>query len=103
MIKHLKEFFYPPTITYSYNLSKEIVIVKIMEVFSKKVTIWGGKDMTGMFLTDNIFSVSVVRPALGPRLSLGSTLVGEICEVKKGLTEIKTIARPNFAAYIFFL
>ncbi|HEY5772344.1 MAG TPA: hypothetical protein VIS75_06925, partial [Chitinophagaceae bacterium] len=60
MIRHVKIFFYPQVLIYSYNKPKEIVIEKISEVLSRKTTFHGSHDITGMFLTGNMFYISLI-------------------------------------------
>ena len=108
MIRHIKIFFYPPVLTYSYNKPKEIVIQKISEVLSKKTTFPGSHDIAGMFLTGNMFYISLVGPMFHAKFMFvgkfifGSTLVGDIIESRRGITEIKTKARPSFGSYFLF-
>ncbi len=65
MIKHLKTFFYPVPLTYTYNHSKEFVIEKLSEIFKKKATLFTSNDMTGEFLKMTLLkyiqSVLVIR------------------------------------------
>jgi len=102
MIRHIKIFFYPPVLTYSYNKPKEIVIDKISAVLSRKTTFLGSHDITGMFLTGNMFYIRLVYPMSAAKFMFGSTLVGDIIESRRGMTEIKTKARPSFGSYFLF-
>ena len=102
MIKHLKDFFYPPVLAFTYNQPKEIIIDKIKEVLSKKVTFFSSRDMTGMFLTENMFTISLVVSVLAARPLLGFTLVGDIFELRRGVTEIRTKPRPSIGLYLLF-
>ena len=103
MLRHVKIFFYPPLLTYSYSKPKEIVIDKIAEVLNKKTTFLGSHDITGMFLTGNMFYISLVKyPMSAATFMLGSTLVGDIVESRRGITEIRTKARPGFGSYFLF-
>lgn len=63
MIKYLKTFFYPDTLIYSYNQSKENVLAKIEEVLKRKVTLLTSNDMKGRFLNGDTFAIDAVSPA----------------------------------------
>jgi len=96
MIRHVKIFFYPPVVTYSYHKPKEIVIDKISELLSKRTTFLGSHDITGMFYISLVYHMSTAK------FIFGSTLVGDIIESRGGITEIRTKARPSFASYFLF-
>src|SRR5687768_14605301 len=104
MIKYLKDFFYPPVLTFAYNQPKEIVIDKIREVLSKKVTFFSSRDMTGMFLTENMFTISLVVPVLAAKALDGFYIswrcfrVAKRCDRNKN----KTKARRRFVLSIFY-
>jgi len=102
MIKYLKDFFYPPVLTFAYNQPKEIVIDKIRQVLNKKVTFFSSRDMIGMFLTENMFTISLVVPVLAARPLMGFTLVGDVFELRRGVTEIRTKPRPGVGLYFLF-
>jgi len=102
MIKYFKTFFYPSVLTYSYNQPKEFVISKIKEVLENKVTFFSGNDMKGRLLNGDTFAINVVSPAYTRGLKYGSTLVGQISESQKGVTQIKTKAKTSIALYFLF-
>jgi hypothetical protein len=102
MIKHLKAFFYPAVLTYSYNHPKELVIEKITEVLKRKATLFTSNDMTGSFRNADIFLINTVSFAYTRGVEYGSTLVGEITESEKGITNIKTKAKPALVFYFLF-
>ena len=104
MIKYFKIFFYPPVVTYSYNQPKEIIVNKITEVFKRKVRSASNSNISAMFLTDNMFAISLKLPIRIVKLMFCSTLVGTIIKSRSGITEIETKARPGFGLYgLFFL
>jgi hypothetical protein len=49
MMKHLKNFFFPDTLIFTYDQSKAAVLTKIEDVLNRKVTFWGDRDMKGHF------------------------------------------------------
>lgn len=102
MIKDFKTFFYPSVVTYSYNQPKEIIVSKIADIFSKKVGSAGNSGISAIFLTDNMFAISLKLPIRFVELMFGSTLVGEIIKSQKGMTKIETKARPGFGLYFLF-
>lgn len=102
MIRPLKNFFYPPTLVYSYNQPKDIVLVKINEVLKKKVALLSGNDMKGRFLNHNTFAIDIVSLAFTGGVQFSSTLIGKVTESKKGITQIKTKAKPSIAYYVLF-
>ncbi|MEP7237437.1 MAG: hypothetical protein ABI685_06225 [Ferruginibacter sp.] len=103
MIKHFKTFFYPPVLTYLYKQPKECVIAKIKEILERKVTFFTSNDMTGRFLNGDSFVINAESPAYTSRVKYGSSLVGEIIELEKGTTLIKTKTEPSIAFYFLFL
>ena len=102
MIKHFKTFFYPSVLTYSYNLPKEIVIAKIVEVFKEKVTLFSSNDMTGKFINQDKFAINTISIANTRGVKYGSTLIGQIIESERGKTEVKTKTKPSLAFYLIF-
>ncbi len=100
MLKHLKTFFSPTALTYSYNKPKELVIAEITEILKKKVTFLGSTDMTGKFLNQNTFAINIASLTSGIKYS--STLVGKIIESENGMTEVSTTAKPAFSLYSTF-
>lgn len=102
MIKHLKTFFYPAVLTYSYNHPKELVIEKITEVLKKKATLFTSNDMTGRFRNADTFLINTVSFAYTRGVNYGSTLVGVITESEKSITNINTKAKPALVFYFLF-
>jgi len=102
MLKHFKTFFYPGVLTYSYNLPKELIIAKITDVLLKKVTFFSSNDMKGRFLSPETFAINTAPFANTNGVKYGSTLVGHIIENEKGITTIKTRAKPALVFYFLF-
>lgn len=102
MIKHLKTFFYPVVLTYSYNQPKAYVVAKITEVLKRKVTLFTSNDLTGRFRSDEIFVIDTVSFAYTRGVKYGSTLVAEIIESENGVTKIRTKAKPALVFYFLF-
>lgn len=102
MIKYLRNFFYPQSLTYSYNQPKESVISKIEEVLKRKVTPFSSTDMIGSFLNSDTFSIAIISPVYTRGVKYGSTLIGQVIELQKGTTLIKTKVKPGTALYFLF-
>ena len=104
MTNSLKNFFYPPELIYSYSQSKQTIIDIVTKVLSKRVAFFSDTDVdvAGLFLTENMFALSVAHGPFSSRLPFGSTLVGDIVEVRRGVTEIRTKVRPGFILYVLF-
>lgn len=101
MIKHVKAFFYPDILIYSYNQSKETVLAKIEEILKRKVTFLSSNDMKGRFLNSDTFSIDTVSPAYTKGIKYSSTLIGQVIQ-SQNETQIKTKAKPSSALYFLF-
>jgi hypothetical protein len=102
MFKYLKPFFNPQTQNFSYRLPKELVIDKIEEVFKQRVSLLSSNDMEGSFLSKDIFKIDILSGFYSKGGKYSSRLIGEIIEYEKGITQIKTIAKPSLTLYIVF-
>jgi hypothetical protein len=102
MFEHFKVFFNPIAQNYFYNLPKELVIEKIEKVFKHKVSLLSSNDMEGSFLSKDIFKIDIVSGFYSKGGKYSSRLIGEIIEYEKGITQIKTIAKPSLTLYIGF-
>jgi len=102
MIRHLKTFFYPVTLTYSYNKSKDVVLAKVHEVLNRKVSLLSSQDINGSFLNSDTFAIETIKFAYTRGVKYNSTLVGQVIESQNGTTQINTKAKPSFALYFFF-
>ncbi|MFZ1304552.1 MAG: hypothetical protein WAR80_01855 [Ferruginibacter sp.] len=102
MIRHLKTFFYPAVLTYTYNYPKELVIAKITEVLKREATLFTSNDMTGRFRNPDTFVIDTVSFAYTRGVKYGSMLVCEITESEKGIINIKTKAKPALVFYFLF-
>jgi hypothetical protein len=102
MIKHFKTFFYPVTLKYSYNQPKEVVITKIEQVLSRKVTFLGDNDITGSFLSEDNFKIEMRSFAYTKGVKYSSTLNCNIIDLQNGTTCIDIKAKPSRALYFLF-
>ncbi|KAA9036502.1 hypothetical protein FW778_17945 [Ginsengibacter hankyongi] len=102
MLRYFKTFFYPDTLTYSYNQSKETVLAKIEEVLKRKVTFLSSNDMKGRFLNSDTFAIDTISPAYTRGVKYSSTLIGQVVELGNETTQIKTKAKPSMALYFLF-
>jgi len=102
MIRHFKTFFYPAVLTYSYNHPKQLVIAKITEILKREATLFTSNDMTGRFRNANTIVIDTVSFAYTRGVKYGSTLVGEITESEKDITNIKTKTKPAPVFYFLF-
>jgi hypothetical protein len=60
-------------------------------------------DMKGSFLSKDTFEIDIISMGYSKGAKYSSSLIAEIIESQKGITEIKTIAKPSLALYISFL
>ena len=102
MIKLLKTFFYPQSVSYLYNVPKEAAITKIEAILKKKVAFFSSNDMAGSFLNTDTFTINIISPVYLRGVKCGSVLIGQISELQKGTTQIRTITKPNSTLYFLF-
>lgn len=102
MIRHLKIFFYPVTLTYSYNKSKDVVVAQIGEVLNRKVTWLSSQDIKGSFLNRDTFEIEIVHNPFSGGIKYNSSLVGQVIEYNYENTLVKTKTKPSIAMYIIF-
>lgn len=87
---------------YSYNQPKEVVISKIEQVLSRKVTFLGDNDITGSFLSEDNFKIEMRSFAYTKGVKYSSTLNCNIIDLQNGTTCIDIKAKPSRALYIIF-
>jgi hypothetical protein len=102
MIKHLQTFFYPTTLKYSYNQSKQTVIAKVEKVLTNKSNFFGDHDMKGSFLSDDTFILEIQSFSFTNGVKYSSKLQGKIIESNNGTTCINIKAKPSRALYVLF-
>lgn len=102
MFNHLKTFFYPVTLSYSYIQPKEVALAKIDEVLKKKITFLSSNNIKGRFLNSDTFVIDIVSPAYTRGIKYSSTLIGQVIELENGTTQIKTKTKTSLALYFLF-
>lgn len=101
MKQYIKNFFYPEPQIFNYELPKEIVIAKIDEVISQKITYFGEFDIKGSFVSSDNFEIHSIPMDLGVRYY--SKLTGHVVESQNGTTVIKTKVKFNYVLYFLFI
>jgi hypothetical protein len=103
MKKLLANLFYPEKRTFTYNGSREIIIQKIQDLFSKGDKFLSGPDIDGSFIDGDIFKMQVYSSAITKGVGFGSTLFGKITNNNDGsLVELEATASSSLK-FLFFL
>ncbi|MES2617727.1 MAG: hypothetical protein V4613_07610 [Bacteroidota bacterium] len=102
MIKHIRTFFFPHQILYTFSLSKELIVARLDEVLNRKWTLLDNNNLLGEFKNKDTFEIWMKSAAYGTGLIGKSKLVAEILESQNGQTEVKLKAKPNIGLYIWF-
>ena len=102
MIKYFKEFFYPTQLVYLYNLPNDKLTNTIEQILKKKATLFTSNDMTGKFISEDTFLISLIPFSYTQGIKYSSTLIGKIQEINSSVTEIRVKTRPSYVFYAIF-
>ncbi len=103
MIIHIRTFFFPNQYYYKYDLSKELIVSKLNDVFNRKWNLFDSNNLEGEFIHKETFVFRMKSAAFKTGLIGNSSMTGYIKEIGNGQTEINLKLKPYIGLYITFI